>query len=192
MAWPIQTPTLGSRLQALFRLQGRVRPRLDETIIPVVLTGDVQFPTDPEYQRLASAYGVGTQQSSFLSYRELRNPPLSGVLAVVDSITILNDNTTTGSAVQVVSRVNANASFSLAGVWRDLRLTGSSKVGTSPGADGSVLALPILEIAHLDALSIVKVETNIVVPPGEMIVTQFTELTNWAIGVLYQYREIDL
>lgn len=41
MAIPIQSPTVGQLLQNLFGLQGRVRPALEEFIVPVVNVADV-------------------------------------------------------------------------------------------------------------------------------------------------------
>lgn len=55
MAQYIQQPLVGSALQRLFRLQGRVRPALEEFIIPVVKVGDVSQESAPGITRHAFA-----------------------------------------------------------------------------------------------------------------------------------------
>lgn len=54
MGLKIQIPGVGERLQRLFRLQGRVRPELEEFILPVVTVGDVSRAAEPPVRRRAS------------------------------------------------------------------------------------------------------------------------------------------
>lgn len=56
MAQPIQTPQVGSALQELFRLQGRVRPALEEFIIPTVQVGDLTFGSAPAKRRHVTTF----------------------------------------------------------------------------------------------------------------------------------------
>lgn len=55
MSQPIQVADIGSALQYLFRLQGRVRPALEEFIVPTVLVGDVSQSSPPFVSRRATA-----------------------------------------------------------------------------------------------------------------------------------------
>jgi len=59
MAQPIQDPTVGSALQALFSLQGRVRPALEEFIIPTVRVADLSRGASPPLSRICSAAIAG-------------------------------------------------------------------------------------------------------------------------------------
>lgn len=54
MAQPIQDPTVGTALQQLFGLQGRVRPALEEFIIPTVKVADLSLKTADPVIRHAS------------------------------------------------------------------------------------------------------------------------------------------
>ena len=55
MAIPIQVPTVGAALQRLFRLQGRVKPALEEFILPVVKIADLSRSEPPPLTRGATA-----------------------------------------------------------------------------------------------------------------------------------------
>jgi len=47
MAQPIQDPTVGMALQALFKLQGRVRPALEEFVLPTVVVASIAENSPP-------------------------------------------------------------------------------------------------------------------------------------------------
>jgi len=55
MAQPIQVPLVGAALQEMFGLQGRVRPALEEFIMPVVLVGAIDAGAPPATSRTAIA-----------------------------------------------------------------------------------------------------------------------------------------
>jgi len=55
MAQPIQDPTVGTALQALFGLQGRVRPALEEFVIPVVNVANLARNAPPPVTGMATA-----------------------------------------------------------------------------------------------------------------------------------------
>lgn len=58
MAQPIQDPTVGVTLQKLFSLQGRVRPALEEFIIPTVVVADLSPAAAPPIRRRAGAFNA--------------------------------------------------------------------------------------------------------------------------------------
>lgn len=55
MSKPVQNPEAGSALQRLFNLVGRVRPSLEEYIIPTVQIADLSLRSEPPVSRLCSA-----------------------------------------------------------------------------------------------------------------------------------------
>lgn len=72
MPQPIQTPTVGTQLQAAFNLVGRVNPVLDEVVIPVVTVADLsssgtlpiarQAATQFQISAVAAEYPVSTMR----------------------------------------------------------------------------------------------------------------------------------
>lgn len=84
MAQPIQTPGVGAALQRLFRLQGRVRPSLEEFVIPTVQVADLSQGSVPPVRRHAVSFfnqpGVAGQSATW----RLEVPP--SVLARIDRI----------------------------------------------------------------------------------------------------------
>jgi len=89
MAQPIQDPTVGAALQALFGLQGRVRPYLEEYVIPTVRIADLSQGATPAISRHAiariSAAAVAGQQ--FIARLEI----IPNVIAVIRRLVLEPD-----------------------------------------------------------------------------------------------------
>lgn len=85
MPLKVQTPLVGQALQRLFSIQGRVVPVLEESIVPMVLVGDVSQGGTPDVQRAAVASGVAAAVAAEFSSANLQVPP--GVIAKILAIT---------------------------------------------------------------------------------------------------------
>lgn len=74
MSKQIQTPEVGSALQSLFKLVGRVRPQLEEYVMPVVLVGDVGAASPPAVRRIYRAGGLtAAAGANFAQYTLFNN-----------------------------------------------------------------------------------------------------------------------
>jgi len=84
MAQPIQTPLVGSALQRLFGLQGRVRPSLEEFIVPTVQVANLDDGSPPNVSRTASSFGSQAAVAGEFGTFRLEVPPgtIAEVLAV--------------------------------------------------------------------------------------------------------------
>lgn len=70
MSQPIQDPGVGTALQRFFRLVGRVRPSLEEYVIPVVSVGDISQNSEPAVSRLCIAQEfTGSVAPDFPTFR---------------------------------------------------------------------------------------------------------------------------
>lgn len=81
MAYPIQSPAVGTALQDLFGLQGRVRPALEEFIIPTVQVADIGQGSAPYVRRHAIARWY--QAAVAAEYFTMRFEMIPGTIAVV-------------------------------------------------------------------------------------------------------------
>ena len=85
MPKPIQDPTVGQLLQRAFGLVGRVRPALDEVIIPVVNVADLAKGSEVPLTRRASAsFGEAAGGAGVHIVARLEVPP--NIIAVVERI----------------------------------------------------------------------------------------------------------
>ena len=91
MSQPIQNPVVGSLLQKAFNLQGRVRPTLEEFVVPVVSLGDLSTGAEPPVVRRASCgiIQAAVVGQSFTARFEVPG----GVLAVIRSLRLYCDGT---------------------------------------------------------------------------------------------------
>jgi len=110
MAQPIQDPTVGSALQRLFNLQGRVRPALEEFIIPTVQVAALEGHAPPPVTGLASctAYVAATAGE----YATLRFEVPGGILAELLEI---NVTAAADGSLSLANRGNAATVAGLAG-----------------------------------------------------------------------------
>jgi len=92
MAQPIQDPTVGGALQALFSLQGRVRPALEEFIVPTVRIADLSQGATPAISRHASA--AFNQAAVAGEHAQLRFEMIPGALAVIRRLHLVADTDT--------------------------------------------------------------------------------------------------
>jgi hypothetical protein len=87
LPYPIQSPGVGSALTRLFRLTGIVRPRLEESVLPVVLVADISQPRTPEV--LQSAHATFNQAAVAAESCVFRFEVPPSVVARIDEVTLL-------------------------------------------------------------------------------------------------------
>lgn len=104
MAQPIQDPTVGGALQALFGLQGRVRPALEEFIIPTVRVADLSQGAAPGIRRRVACAIV--QAAVAGEYFTARLEMIPGSIAVVRFVGMYP---TSGTAGNLKMRFPGNA-----------------------------------------------------------------------------------
>jgi hypothetical protein len=90
MTLEIQNPRAGAALTDAFDLKGRVRPELEEFIVPTVLVADVSASAPPAVQRTATCYfseaAVAGQRTCF----QFICPP--GTLAVIKRVSFFTNS----------------------------------------------------------------------------------------------------
>lgn len=93
MATPIQDPTVGSALQRLFKLQGRVRPMLEDFVVPVVTVGSAEGHSLPSVSATAGARHF--QAGVAGEYATARFAVPAGMVAQIHKITMVSSVQTT-------------------------------------------------------------------------------------------------
>lgn len=88
MPTQIQRPQVAELLTRFFRLTGRVRPSLDDVVIPTVQIGDLTGGATPPIIRSASAFAEPTKTAGERATWRLEAPP--GTLLDVKVIWVLN------------------------------------------------------------------------------------------------------
>lgn len=131
----IQNPLVGSALQRLFGLQGRVSPHLEESVIPTVLVGDISQGGTPDVRRAAISGSTGAAVAAEFTMAELQVPV--GTLVKIEAFTVW-------AAAECTALVSfANQAVALVGVpartFTDRRLfpmepVGVWRIGTSVAA----------------------------------------------------------
>lgn len=189
MAQQIQSPTIGSRLQRLLGLQGRVRPYLEESIIPTINVGDVAYP-DREWSQIASGYDVhaNTAVGAF-SYVQLVNPKLSNRLLLLEEYGILND-LAAAEPVQCFAELFPGSAPDST-YWRDFRLgLDPATALMNEGERGAVVG-QVLHVMLAPAGTITYAKVQAVITPG-MAWTVQGATTDQDLGVIFLFREIPL
>lgn len=70
MAKTIQNPDVAQQLQKLFGLVGRVRPALDDVVVPVVQVGDLSAGGNPPFvRRAAASHGIAAVPAEYPSWK---------------------------------------------------------------------------------------------------------------------------
>lgn len=130
MAQPIQDPTVGVVLQGLFKLQGRVRPALEEFIIPTVQVADISQGARPATRRRAVA-GIAQAAVAGQVFQARFEIP-GGMIAVIRRI---NLSSTTGAMnIRFNFPGNAASIAALAGVSAKAFTDGRLLPGAPSGA----------------------------------------------------------
>lgn len=183
MTLPIQQPGVTEKLRGLFALVGRIRLRLDETVSPVVIVDDLS--QAGEVERLAFvgqigvASGVGNQ-----NFIRLCNPAESGVVAVVEQITVHQPNADQFDiALQAGSLAGAN------GFFRDARVPGRAACRSLVGTPVAAVLGP-LQFDILAATDFV-LDMEWILPPNTLL--QIRQLNqNETLHVNFVWRERNL
>lgn len=81
MTFEIQNPRAGQTLTEAFDLRGRVRPELEEYIVPVVTVGSLDMGLPPAIQRTVTYYAAQGAVSGERFVFQLAVPP--GIIAVI-------------------------------------------------------------------------------------------------------------
>lgn len=93
MSQPIQRPDVSARLQDLFRLVGRVRPSLEEYIIPTVQVADLGMAAAPPIRRTGHWGGLTAGVAAEYTALQIVNPTGSNNVISVNSIQVMPANT---------------------------------------------------------------------------------------------------
>lgn len=86
MTWEIQNPRAGQTLTQAFDLKGRVRPELEEFIVPVVQVGALDMGSPPAIQRTCTYYAAHAAVSGRRFVFQLFVPP--GTICVIKRIMV--------------------------------------------------------------------------------------------------------
>lgn len=182
MAIPIQTPSVGTALQAAFGLQGRVRPYLEESIIPVVTLGDLGQGSAPYIRRHAAA---SWQQAAVAAeYPSIRIEAIPGTIAVITNVRAFAGAAGNfrfgfpGNAASLAAQANTAAK----GFTDGRILTGAPSGAQAPA---SVMTFGTAAALVAPYQSLMRVQAN---------VPQAIEPVGWVIGTgsngLYGFLEI--
>lgn len=189
MSQPVQTPTIGSRLQRLLSLQGRVRPYLEESIIPTISVGDLAYP-DREWSQIASGYDVHNNTAvGLFSYVQLVNPVTSSRLLLLEEYAVLND-LAAAEPVQCFAELWPGAATDQT-YWRDFRLGLNAATARMHHAERGAVAGSVLDAMLAPAGTITHRNVQAVITPG-MAWTVQGSMADQDLGVLFLFREIPL
>lgn len=168
MSQVIQTPKVGELLTDAFGLKGRVRPSLEEYIVPTISLGDLSLSIAPGPVRHAAAL---INQAAVAAQRwvaRFEAPP--GVLCVIRQIAIRSSGGLTQLSAQYVGNVpTITPGTTCAKSFTDGRLLVGSGTTQTPsgillsGTQVAALAAPVFQVS-------VPAEGLIYLPPGGWVV----------------------
>lgn len=125
MSFRIQTPQVGTQLQAIFRLNGRVNPELEEFIVPTIQVADLAIAfAPPERRHVSARSGAGAVSGERFVFR-LECPP--GMLIDVRRLWMSPNGTAGRVLINFTGPPSSSPSNSSTAAFTDGRLSQRSE-----------------------------------------------------------------
>lgn len=183
MALPIQTPDLGTKLQKLFNLVGRVRPVLEEYVYPVVVLDNLSQPGAAD-QLGGGSTNVAAGGAGTYGVITLVNPATSRVLVLIDKLMINHPGATANFSIRIAYDAPARTAYCY---YRDTRQGTASLAHLYAATPGAVTGNRVYQTRAQNGYSS-EIEIELVLTPGTSC-TISCDLANTDFRAGFLFRE---